>query len=129
MSIVLLKSLHIGCAAISYVLFFMRGIWSWRNSPRLQRRWVKIAPHLVDTLLLASAIVLAMQLNISPFNSPWLLAKIVALLLYIGLGTIAIKRGKTPRIRLLAWLAAQLVFCYIVATAIAHDPMPWHLLG
>lgn len=124
----MLKVLHVSCAAISYVLFFARGIWSMRSSPRLQQRWVKIAPHVVDTLLLTSAIALAVQLGISPLAAPWLMAKIVALLLYIALGMVAIKRGKTKRIRLFAWVAAQLVFFYIVATAIAHDPLPWHAL-
>lgn len=124
MSFILLKILHLSCAAISYVLFFVRGIWSVRGSQKLQQRWVRITPHIVDTLLLGSAITLAWMLHVSPLTAPWLLAKIIALLLYIALGTIAIKRGKTRRVRLMAWLAAQLVFCYIVATAIAHDPLP-----
>jgi uncharacterized membrane protein SirB2 len=128
MSDSMLKVLHVSCAAISYALFFARGVWRMRSSPSLQQRWVKIAPHVVDTLLLTSAIVLAVQLRISPFATPWLMAKIVALLLYIVLGMVAIKRGKTQRIRLFAWVAAQLVFFYIVATAIAHDPLPWRVL-
>ncbi len=99
-----------------------------RDSPSLQQRWVKIAPHTVDTVLLASAIALAWQLGISPLAAPWLAAKIVALLLYIVLGTVALKRGKTKRIRLLAWLAAQGVFFYIVSVAVTHDPAPWHMI-
>jgi uncharacterized membrane protein SirB2 len=127
MSLLMLKALHISCAAISYALFVTRGVWRLKNSVRLQRRWVKIVPHLVDTVLLASAISMAIMLGISPLAAPWLLAKIVALLAYIVLGTIAIKRGKTSRIRLSAWIAAQLVFGYIVVTAITHDPIPWHI--
>jgi uncharacterized membrane protein SirB2 len=129
MSFIMLKAVHLFCAAISYVLFFVRGIWSLRGSPKLQQRWVKVVPHVVDTLLLGSAIALAVVLHVSPLAAPWLLAKIIALLLYIALGAVAIKRGKTLRIRLLAWLAAQLVFFYIVATAITHDPLPWHGLA
>lgn len=94
----------------------------------MQQRWVRIAPHIIDTALLGSAITLAMMLNISPLETPWLLAKIIALLLYITLGTIAIKRGKSKRIRLGAWLGAQIVFLYIVLTALSHDPLPWHAL-
>lgn len=113
---------------MSYSLFFLRGIWVLRDSPMMQQRWVKIAPHLIDTVLLTSAITLAVMLGISPLAAPWLAAKIAALLLYIVLGSIAIKRGKTRKIKLYAWLAAQAVFLYIVLTALAHDPLPWRTL-
>ena len=124
----MLKHLHITCVALSYSLFFLRGIWMLRDSSLLQQRWVKIAPHMVDTLLLASAIALAWQLGISPLASPWLGAKIIALLFYIVIGAYALKRGRTKRIRLIAWLAAQLVFFYIVSVAVTHDPAPWQTL-
>lgn len=127
MSLLILKALHVSCAALSYSLFFARGIWSFNNTGMLHRRWVKIVPHVVDTVLLASALSLAIMLGISPLAAPWLLAKILALLVYIVLGTIALKIGKTSQIRLSAWLAAQLVFGYIVVTAISHDPIPWHI--
>lgn len=110
------------------MLFFVRGVWMLRDSSLLQQRWVKVAPHIVDTLLLASAIALAWQLGISPLEHPWLAGKIVALLLYIGIGTIALKRGKTKRIRLFAWLTAQVVFLYIVSVAVTHNPLPWQSL-
>lgn len=113
---------------LSYSLFFLRGVWMLRESPMLQQRWVKIAPHTVDTLLLTSAILLAWQLGFSPLEQPWLAAKIFALLLYIIIGSIAIKRGKTKRIRLAAWLTAQAVFFYIVSVAMTHNPMPWQAL-
>jgi hypothetical protein len=50
-----LKHVHMGCAAVSGSLFLLRGIWMLRDSPRLQQRWVRTAPHVVDTLLLGSA--------------------------------------------------------------------------
>jgi uncharacterized membrane protein SirB2 len=114
--------------ALSYSLFFLRGVWMLRDSPSLQLRWVKIAPHTVDTALLVSAILLAWQLDYSPLTNPWLATKIIALLLYIVIGSVAIKRGKTKRIRLVAWLTAQAVFFYIVSVAVTHDPMPWQAL-
>ncbi|MDP2806376.1 MAG: SirB2 family protein [Gallionellaceae bacterium] len=128
MSFLWIKYLHISCVILSYGLFLLRGIWILKASPIMQQRWVRIAPHIIDTALLGSAITLAMMLNISPLETPWLLAKIIALLLYITLGTIAIKRGKSKRIRLGAWLGAQIVFLYIVLTALSHDPLPWHAL-
>ena len=114
--------------ALSYSLFFLRGVWMLRDSPALRQRWVKIAPHTVDSVLLASAIALAWQLGISPLTNPWLAAKIVALLLYIVIGTFALKRGKTKRVRFVAWLTAQAVFLYIVSVAMTHNPMPWQTL-
>ena len=99
-----------------------------RDSPLLQHCWVKIVPHIVDTALLLSAITLAIQLSISPLTAPWLMAKIIALLVYILVGTLAIKRGKTKRIRLFAWVAAQLVFVYMVSVAVTHNPLPWQAL-
>ncbi len=128
MTFTLVKTLHLSSVVLSYSLFFMRGIWVLRASPVMQQRWVKIAPHLIDTVLLGSAITLAVMLGISPLTAPWLAAKIIALLLYIALGSFALKRGKTQRAKLIYWLAAQTVFFYIVLTAWAHDPMPWRAL-
>lgn len=118
-----LKVIHLGAVAASFALFFLRGIWLLRSSAIMQQRWVKIAPHSVDTVLLLSAIGLAWQLGVTPFNSPWLVAKIVALLIYIGLGMLAFRFARTKAQRLTAWLAALLVFGYIVAAAITHDPL------
>lgn len=120
---VTLKLLHISAVVISFTLFFLRGVWLLRTSPIMQQRWVKIAPHSVDTVLLVSAIALAWQLGVTPFNSPWLAAKIVALLVYIGLGMLVFRFARTTAQRLAAWLGALLVFGYIVAAAITHDPL------
>lgn len=125
MSIITLKYFHIGCVLLSYTLFFLRGVWMLHGSAILQQRWVKVIPHIVDTALLLSAVTLAFMLSFSPLSSTWLMAKIVALLLYILLGTIALKRGRTKKIRLTAWLSAQLVFIYIVTAALTHHPFPW----
>jgi uncharacterized membrane protein SirB2 len=125
MSFITIKYLHITCVVLSYSLFMLRGIWMLRASTMLQLRWTKIVPHIIDTVLLISAIALAYQLALSPLSTPWLMAKIIALLLYIVLGTIALKRGKTRNIRLTAWLAAQLVFIYMVSVALTHHPLPW----
>ncbi len=119
----MLKAIHVSCVFLSFSLFFLRGIWLLRVSPIMQQRWVKIAPHSIDTVLLTSAILLAWQLGYTPSNSPWLAAKVIALLLYIGLGMLAFRFAKTNTLRLYAWLAALLTFAYIVAAAITHDPL------
>ena len=119
------KTLHLTTIAITLTLFVLRGAWMMADSPRLQARWVRIVPHVNDTLLLASGLVLAVLLGQYPLVNGWLTAKFFALILYIVLGTIALKRGRTRGIRIAAWLAALLVLGYIVAVAVAHDPLPF----
>jgi uncharacterized membrane protein SirB2 len=118
-----LKLVHVAAVASSFTLFFLRGLWLLRGSDIMRRRWVKIAPHSIDTVLLASAVALAWQLGYTPSNSPWLAAKIVALLAYIGLGMLAFRFARSRRKRLFAWLAALLTFAYIVLAAVTHDPL------
>jgi len=88
------KHFHMLCAASSGSLFLLRGVWMLGDSPMLARRWVKVLPHVVDTLLLASALVMVIWSAQYPFVQGWLTAKLVALLAYIVLGTIALKRGE-----------------------------------
>lgn len=121
MSYLTLKTLHVSCAALSYALFFLRGIWLINESAMARRRWVRIVPHLIDTVLLTSAIALAMTLHQYPFIDAWLTAKVIALLLYIALGFIALKYAKTRTGRIVAWLAAQAIFGYIVTVALNHN--------
>lgn len=125
MSYMLLKHFHMSCAALSFTLFFLRGIWSFSGSTIMRQRWVKVVPHVVDTLLLVSALALAFTIQQYPFVNGWLTAKIFGLLTYIGLGFVALRFGKSKAIRISAWLAAQGVFAYIVLVAINHDPLPF----
>jgi len=118
----LLKQLHLGTIALTLALFVLRGFWMMQKSPQLQARWVRIVPHLNDSLLLASGISLAVLTRQYPLVNGWLSAKLFALILYIVLGTIALKRGRTGGQRIAAWLAALLVFGYMVAVAITRDP-------
>jgi uncharacterized membrane protein SirB2 len=104
-------------------MFFQRGIWMLRGSPMIRVRWVKIVPHIVDTVLLASAVMLTLRIQQYPFVNAWLTAKVLGLLVYIGLGIAAFRFAHTHRARLAAWLAAQAVFVYIVAVALTHRPL------
>jgi uncharacterized membrane protein SirB2 len=120
-----LKHFHIACAALSGALFLLRGIWMLAGSARLQQKWVRIAPHVVDTLLLASAVVLAVWSRQYPGAQPWLTAKLVALVGYIVLGVIALKRGRTLQTRQAAFVGALALFAYIVAVAVTKQPWPF----
>lgn len=89
-----------------------------RESPRLAQRWIRIVPHVNDTVLLGAAIALVVGSDIYPWTAPWLLAKVIALVLYIGVGMIALHAAATMRVRAIAWIAAQMVFLYIVSVAV-----------
>lgn len=119
-----LKHLHMTFAALSGSLFLLRGIWMLRSSPSLQRRWVRIAPHVVDTLLLVSAIALAVTTSQYPFAQGWLTAKVIALIGYIGLGVVALKTGPTIGVRAAAFAGAVLLFLYIAGVAVTKQPLP-----
>tara|TARA_R110001592_G_scaffold363341_1_gene684482 strand:+ start:108360 stop:108737 length:378 start_codon:yes stop_codon:yes gene_type:complete len=117
-----IKNAHITFAIISISLFIVRAYWSVTESDKLQQRWAKILPHVNDTLLLSCAIYLMASIHQYPFSDHWLTAKFIALLIYIGTGTVAIKRGKTPGTRLLFSLLAVATFSYIIAVATTHSP-------
>ena len=120
-----IKAVHLTSVATSYALFVLRGVWMLQGSALLQRRWVRIVPHVVDTVLLGSAVAMALMIRQYPFVAGWLTAKLLALLLYIVLGSFALKRGGTRNRRIAAWFAAQVVFFYIVAVALTRNPLPW----
>ncbi len=120
-----LKLTHVGCAAISYALFVVRGIWMMRGSALLRQPWVRTGPHVVDTVLLASAIAMAIISGQYPLAEPWLTVKVIALVLYIALGMVALKHGRTKGARITAWIVAQAVFAYIVVAAVTRNPLPW----
>ena len=120
-----LLALHKLTVSLSLVLFLLRNAWRLMNSPLLGKKWVKVVPHLNDTLLLTAAIGMLVVAKLNPLEHGWLMAKIIALLAYIGLGTIAIKRGKTPLQSNLAFVGALAVFGYIVTVAVSKQVVPF----
>jgi len=120
-----IKHLHMALAATSLLFFLARALGSVRESAWLRRRWVKVLPHLIDTLLLVCGLTLMTMLRAWPHQTPWLAAKLVALVFYIGFGTLAIKRGRTPGTRAGFAVLAVLTFGYMVAVAIGKSPVPF----
>lgn len=117
----IIKNIHITCAVLSITGFVIRGIWLIRSSAWLQHRWVKRLPHVVDTLLLISALILVYQSAQYPFVQHWLTTKVLLLLLYILLGMVALRWGRTRRIRISAWFLAVMVYLDIVVVAITRS--------
>lgn len=117
-----LKAIHQSAVAISLAGFFARGLGMLADADWLCHRVTKTLPHVVDTVLIVSAIGLAWMLRLSPTSTPWLAAKIVGLLAYIGLGMVALRFGRTKTVRASAWIAALVTFGYIVSVALTKDP-------
>ena len=117
------KTIHQSAVAVSFAGFFARGLGALGGAAWVRARPAKTLPHLVDSVLLLSALWLAWTLRLNPAGAPWLLAKIVGLVAYIGLGMVALKDGRPLALRATAWLAALLVFGYIVSVALTKSPL------
>jgi len=119
-----LKLIHQASALASISGFLLRGGLMLADSSLLRRRWMRTWPHFIDTLLLLSGLWMAFNLHLHPGNSPWLGAKLIALLLYIGLGFVALRLGRTRRVRILALCGAVACFGYILLVAVTRSAFP-----
>jgi len=117
-----LKHLHVTCVVLSGLGFCLRGWWMARQSPLLQHRLSRVLPHVVDSLLLGSALTMAWMSGQYPFAQPWLTAKLCGLLAYIVLGALALKRARTRALRLRFFVLALLAYAYIVSVALTRHP-------
>lgn len=121
----LLKIIHISTVIITISLFSIRGLGLFMNAGFMRQKWVKIVPHINDTVLLVTGIWMAVLIQQYPLVHHWLTAKLVALLVYIGFGLMVFRFATTRRERMAYWLAAILVFVYMVSVALYHHPLGW----
>lgn len=119
------KHVHMLCAALSIIGFIVRGALALQGSALLQKKFVKIAPHVIDTVLLLSAIGLAATIHQYPFTSAWLTAKLIGLVVYIFLGLVTLRFARSQPVRAIAYFAAIATFFYIGAVAFAKTPWPF----
>jgi len=117
----LIKTLHISCVALSITLFVLRGTLQLQSKPWRQWRLLRVAPHMVDTVLLSSALWLAWRIGQYPFVNGWLTAKVLALLAYILLGQRALALTTPDAQRLPYFVGALLSVAYIVGVALTHS--------
>jgi len=118
-----LRHVHIACALLTIVLFALRGCLMIAESRWGRMALLRYLPHAVDTVLLTSALILTTIIHQYPFSTGWLTAKAVLLLVYIVLGSIALKRGRSKRIRVAAFVAALLTVGFMVSVAREHHPL------
>jgi uncharacterized membrane protein SirB2 len=117
-----LKHTHLLLVAISLSLLLLRFGLSLKDSPLLQRKFLKIAPHVVDTLLLLSAVGLMLTISQYPFVTPWLTEKLFGVLAYIALGVMALK-GRTLLLRSFGLAGALGWLVLVVKVAITKQPV------
>jgi uncharacterized membrane protein SirB2 len=119
------KYAHVVAAVTTISGFVLRGYWMLVDSKKLQHPVTKIAPHIIDTVFLLAGIGLIWLLHPEPLKQPWLIAKFAGLIVYVLLGTVAIRRGPTKEIRMIAFAGAVAVFAYIVGVALTRSPLSW----
>ena len=115
------RTVHVACAGTSISLFAARGLMQMGNVDWRRWRWLRIAPHLNDTVLLSAAVALAVMSGQYPFVQTWLTAKVLALCAYIALGRVALGKDVPPQRRRIAFVAAILSVSYIVAVALTRS--------
>jgi uncharacterized membrane protein SirB2 len=121
----IIKNIHMAFATLTIVGFLLRGYWRISGSNLHQNRAMRVVPHTIDAMFLATGVWLLMRLNLNPVLHPWLLAKFVALFAYVGLGMVAFRFGRTQKIRLAAYVGALASFAFVVGAAIAKSPLSW----
>jgi uncharacterized membrane protein SirB2 len=117
------KYVHVISVVLSLTGFFLRGILMMRDSPLLAARWIRVAPHVNDTVLLVAALSLAAMSGQYPFVVGWVTAKVLGVIAYIILGALALRDASTRRMRIACWLASLAVFGWIVSVALTRQPM------
>lgn len=119
-----IRTIHIWSVTASGALFALRGAAlnllgaGWTRALPL-----RITSWTIDTVLLTAALMLMTIVQQYPFVDSWLTVKVLLLVVYIGLGTVALRPQRPRRVRLVAYAAALVVFGYIVTVARAHDPL------
>ena len=123
MNYLAVRTFHETCVALSVTGFFIRGGASLCGARWVQGRAAKTLPHVVDTALLTSAMVLLTILKLNPFGAPWLVTKISGLVVYVALGVVALRPGLPRPVRLLAWVAALTTVGWIISVAFTKSPL------
>lgn len=117
------KHIHMTCIALSVLLFIMRFIWTMTQSSMLQKKWVKITPHIVDTLLILSAATLCVLISQYPFVTPWVTEKLVGLFMYVFMVALALKMARTNFMRVIGFIGALSWIAFTALVAISKQPI------
>ncbi|MFT6952825.1 MAG: putative membrane protein SirB2 [Paraglaciecola sp.] len=117
------KHIHLMAIALSVLIFLLRFFWTMRGSQMLHNKWVKVLPHIVDTLLLLSAATLCVLLSQYPFVTPWVTEKVLGLLMYLFMVTLALRIAKTGLMRTVGLVGALSWLAFTWLVAISKQPV------
>jgi uncharacterized membrane protein SirB2 len=120
-----IKTVHAAAALITLGGFLLRGAWMYSGSELLQHRATRILPHIVDTVFLLSGVYLVFELGGGTLGQPWMLCKLLSLIAYIALATVALKAGRTAAVKATAFVAAIAVFAYAYGVSVSGSPASW----
>jgi len=118
-----LRHAHIGFAILSVSLFTLRGCLMLAESTLVHSAWLRYPSYAIDTLLLTAALMLTSVVHQYPFGNGWLTMKVALLVVYVMLGSIALKRGRTRSMQVAAYFAALLTVAFLYTVARAHNPL------
>ena len=118
-----IKYVHVLCVILSGSLFALRGLLMLVRSRFTNHIALRFLSYAIDTTLLTAALMLITILHQYPFVQAWLTVKVLLLVVYIVLGVLALKRGRTRRQQVSSFIAALLVYGFIVSVALAHAPL------
>ena len=122
------KIIHIDTVIFNIGFFILRFYWMLYYPYLVNKTWVRAVSQVNDTLLLVAGITMAVMSRQYPLEMPWLTAKLIGLLLYIVLGSYALKRAKNRSMRILCGVLATVTVGYIVSVALSQTPYSWVLL-
>ncbi|GMM70386.1 SirB2 family protein [Alteromonas gracilis] len=117
------KHLHLTAVGLSILFFIFRFVWSQLDANALSKKWVKILPHIIDTVLLGSAVWLCIILSQYPFVNAWLTFKVIGVILYIVFGLFALKKAKTTSSKWAFFIAAIGVLMATAMVAVTKQPL------
>ena len=122
---VFIRLIHSGCAVLSILGFAGRGYLRVSRGEVPQKFVYKVLPHIIDTVLLVSAILLVIMSGQTPFVSPWVTAKVTTLLVYIVLGILLMRLAATTTVRAIIYSLALLCGGYMMLVAVSKNPLPF----
>ena len=120
-----IKSVHIIAVLSSGGLFAVRGLLVLNGRTWAMSVALRYLSYSIDTVLLTAALMLATMLPSGVFANGWLAVKLALLVVYVVLGSFALKRGSSPKIRWICYIAALGVFAFMLSVARTHQPLGW----
>ena len=117
------KYVHIVAVSVTFALFFVRGLWVLRAYPSPQESWIRYVPHVVDTVIVVSALVFLWDTRNLGWPGPWLTVKLTLIAVYVLLGIVVLKFAQGLGIKVLTWIAALSMFLFVTTIAVLRNPL------